>query len=68
MAKKNRRSVSARQIGERWLNADLSARRQGGRPVVALIAPGVPGRMLVLHEIDLAAIANGASVYLEDIG
>lgn len=56
MAAVERRKVDA-DLGRRWLAANRRARRKGMLPVLALSTEGLPGRLLVVHEFDLAAVA-----------
>lgn len=47
----------ASDLGLQWLAANRRARRKGMLPVLALRSEGLPGRLLVVHEFDLAAVA-----------
>jgi hypothetical protein len=44
-------------IARQWLRANGSARRSRKLPVVVLSGRGCPGNLLIIHEVDLAAIA-----------
>jgi hypothetical protein len=44
-------------IAQHWLKANGSARRARKLPVVVLSGRGCPGNLLLIHEVDLPAIA-----------
>ena len=48
---------SERSTVRGWLNANADARSTRGLPVVVLSGKGCPGRLLLIHEVDLPAVA-----------
>jgi hypothetical protein len=46
-----------RSVARQWLRANGTARRSRRLPVVVLSGRGCPGNLLLIHEVDLAAVA-----------
>ncbi len=57
MALQVKRSTKKQDLTAQWLKANGSARRSGRLPVITMSGGSCPGNLLIIHEIDLAAVA-----------
>jgi hypothetical protein len=44
-------------VVDQWIAENRRARRKGRLPVLAVVNKDLPGRLLIVHEIDLEAVA-----------